>query len=448
MRRARRRPPILTVALGVLTLAAVAVAMAVVGTPSTSSARERTVTVRRGVVESTVSGSGNLAAAKQVNLDFASSGNVTHIYVHEGEKVVKGQLLATIDPSSAKVAVAQAQADLQAAQDTLSSVSSSSSTTTTASTGTTAAVAYVAQANTPTTTTPTTTTPSTKKQSAPSSSSKRSTTQPAASSSSANSSSGSGTKTSYAAALAAVESAQLTVKSAQAELRGTKIIAPVAATVAEVNGSVGATAGSSSTGSSSFIVLAQLQRFKMDLSLTESDIGKVRVGQAATVTVNAASGAEFSAHVASVGVLPTSSSSSTSSSSAVSYPVTLVLDQGGAGIKPGMSASADIITSRASGIVVPTEALNGSTVTVVRNGKQVSRQVQTGVAGDTTTQVLAGLRAGDQVVINAATVTAAAGGTGNTGTGSRLGRFGGGELGGGGFVVPGGGGGPPGGFPK
>ena len=90
-------------------------------------------------------------------------------------------------------------------------------------------------------------------------------------------------------------------------------------------GSSGSSNGSSGSG---VITLAQLSRLKIEVSLSESDIGKVKVGQAATVTVNAASGEEFAAHVTHIGVL-SSSSSGGSSSSAVSYPVTLTLDQTG-----------------------------------------------------------------------------------------------------------------------
>ena len=101
----------------------------------------------------------------------------------------------------------------------------------------------------------------------------------------------------------------------------------------------------------------------MEVSLSESDIGSVKVGQPATVTVNAASGEQFAARVADIGVL-SSSSSSGSSSSAVSYPVTLSLDQTGKSLKAGMSATADIVTSQVTGMAVPSQALSGSTVTV------------------------------------------------------------------------------------
>jgi hypothetical protein len=187
-------------------------------------------------------------------------------------------------------------------------------------------------------------------------------------------------------------------------------------------------------------VLAQISRYKIDVSLSESDIGSVKVGQAATVTVNAASGEEFSAHVTHIGVL---SSSSGSSSSAVSYPVTLTLDQTGKALKAGMSATADIVTDQVTGIAIPSQALSGSTVTVVgKDGTQTSQRVQTGVVGDSTTQVLSGVSVGDKVVVRSAAATAGAAAAGSNQINNALrNRAGGNGLGGGQRQFGGGGGG-------
>jgi hypothetical protein len=159
------------------------------------------------------------------------------------------------------------------------------------------------------------------------------------------------------------------------------------------------------------------------------------------VTVNAASGAQFSARVQSVGVL----SSSSSGSSAVSYPVTLKLLQTASKLKAGMSATADIVVAEASGLVVPSQALTGSTVTVVRDGKRSTQRVQTGVAGDSSTQILSGLAAGDEVVVRSASAAAganaAAGGGANAQNGGAAALAGGGGFGGGGGFRRGGGGG-------
>jgi hypothetical protein len=183
----------------------------------------------------------------------------------------------------------------------------------------------------------------------------------------------------------------------------------------------------------------------MDVSLTESDIGKVKNGQPATVTVNAANGEEFAAHVSSIGVL-----SSSSGGGAVSYPVTLTLDQTGSKLKAGMSATADIITSQSSGVVVPNQALQGSSVTVDRNGKRSTQAVQTGAVGDSGTIVTSGVQAGDQVVVTSASAAAGAAATGAQAAGGLGGtRFGGGGVGvaiGGGGLGGGFGGGGGGGF--
>src|SRR5882757_4773045 len=114
--------PWLNIALGGLCVAAIAVAYTTVGRASqTSTQGTRTATAQKGIVQSTVSGSGNIQAASQLNLGFKTSGTVTHIYVTEGEHVTKGKLLATLDPQSAEVSLEQAKASLQSAEANLAS---------------------------------------------------------------------------------------------------------------------------------------------------------------------------------------------------------------------------------------------------------------------------------------------------------------------------------------
>ncbi len=100
------------------------------------------------------------------------------------------------------------------------------------------------------------------------------------------------------------------------------------------------------------------------MSLSESEIGSVHDGQVATVTVEALNGRKVAAHVVSVSQVPTSTSG------AVSYDVTFQLDQGAEGLKVGMSATAEVVVKQAEGLNVPTSAIKGGTVTVVRGGKQ------------------------------------------------------------------------------
>jgi multidrug efflux pump subunit AcrA (membrane-fusion protein) len=153
--------------------------------------------------------------------------------------------------------------------------------------------------------------------------------------------------------------------------------------------------------------------------MSESSISKVKVGQPATVTVNALATEKLAAHVTSISLLPTSNSG------VVSYQVTLVLDQLQSGLRDGMTATAQIVVSQAQGAIsVPSGAITAragaSTVTVVKNGKQVPQTVVIGVVGDSTTQVLSGLTAGEQVAIPIVTVSSG-NSTSATGTGSRTG---------------------------
>jgi multidrug efflux pump subunit AcrA (membrane-fusion protein) len=406
--------------------------LSVGGTPG-AAVSERTVTVSRGVIETVVSGSGNLAPARQADVNFATSGRITKVYASVNRHVAKGELLARLDSRGARVAVAKAHASLVDAEDALARAKDAAATVATAA-ATTATVAVAAQATPPPTpraggdATPTAT------------ASPAATGTPAATpAASATPESGGGSSTSVESAQAAVDSALLALEEAEDAVDATLLRAPMAGTVASISGAAGDTAGASPE--TAFVVLAQLSKLKLEVALSESDIGKVKVGQSATVTVNAASGEQVAAHVTSVGVLSSESSSTTTTSSAVSYPVVITLDQSTDGLRPGMSATADIVVERVTGLAVPTQALRGSSVTVDRDGTRSTQQVQTGVVGDSTTQVLSGLKAGEKVIITSTSALQGQGAGAGAAQQPRTG-LGGGPSGG--FGERGfGGGGPP-----
>jgi membrane fusion protein, macrolide-specific efflux system len=439
-------------------LAALAVVMAVLAVaeigPATSSARTstQTVTAEQGVVQSTVTGSGNIEAGTDLDVNFQTSGTLSSVDVHVGQHVEKGQLIATLDQSSAQLTLDQAQQNLVAAEDQLSGAESGSSTTSGSSTG-------------------------------------------ASTSSSATSGSTDTTSSaqSIASAQAAVDSAQASVDTAQAALNGTKLFAPVSGTIVSLaslspgdsvsagstgdaatttssgssgtssssgsstgsssgtaTGSLGAsgtsTASSTSSGSatSPFAEIVNTHTMTMTVAFGESDIDKLKVGQTATVTPDALSGVELGARVTAISPV------GTTSSNVVSYDVTLTLDQNASGVKPGMSASAAVIVGQAQGITVPNAAVSGTgslaTVTVLDNGKPTQQQVAVGLRGDSRTQIISGLKAGAQVLITTtlpplssattSTTGASSGTLGGTGTrpgglgGAGAGGFGGGAAGG------------------
>jgi multidrug efflux pump subunit AcrA (membrane-fusion protein) len=459
-RRADR--PWLNYLLSLACVGAIVVAYFSVGRASSTASTGIVVTATRGVVQSTVSGSGTIEAASQFDLGFATSGVVTHVYVKQGDEVAQGELLATLDPRSVEVTVEQAKATLQAAEATLAQEEENAGETSNGS----PSAPVTTQAG---------------KTAAASSSSGGSTT-------SAKKQSAATREANLASAQAAVKSDRLSVESDEQAVQATKLYAPHDGTIVSLSGEAGETVsasgttkvsaasassgsggtstgsssgtgtstgrtgatsaaagssgGSSSTGSSSsgsFAVLSDLTAMQLVVPLSESEIGSVKQGQTATVTVEALKGRKLAAHVAQVATL------ATTSSGVVSYDVSFQLDQLMGGLKPGMSASAEVVVKQGEGVSVPTAAISGGVVTVVRGDKRVSQPVTTGLAGNSSTLILDGLKAGEQVVLPVASTTSSGLGSRLGGRGGALGGGlgGGAALGGGAFRV--GGGGAPGG---
>lgn len=385
---------------------------------TSGAAQYRTETVSAGTLKSTVSASGTLEPAQQSELSFGSSGTVTAVDVTVGEAVRKGQVLASIDPSALQVALQSAQADLTAAQDTLTDL------------------------------------------------------QEADDSSSA----------AIAAAKATVTVKENAVTQAQTNLDGANLTAPFAGIVAAVNvtkgdstgnGSSGATstgdgsgsaAGSggsgasegsgsgasgksttstASTGSSSAITVISKGQYTVSTSVSASDVGSIKQGMQATITGTGADGSIFGT-VSSVGVVATSSDGSSGGST---FPVTVKVTGTHTDLLPGSSVTVAITTKQlANAISVSTDAIttdNGATyVQRLVNGKEVQTKVGLGAVVGRDTVITSGLSSGDQVVIpsfragQASGTTSRGAGSGGAqergfGEGAAGGGFGGGGFGGG-----------------
>ena len=128
------------------------------------------------------------------------------------------------------------------------------------------------------------------------------------------------------------------------------------------------------------------------------------------MTVAAVSGLTLAGRVTSVGLVPDSSGSS------VTYPVKITLDDATTQPRAGMAASVRIVTAQASGLVIPSQALNGFTATVIAGNRRTATRVQTGLEGDDGTIVTDGLSAGQDVVETSASARAGATATAATET--------------------------------
>jgi macrolide-specific efflux system membrane fusion protein len=107
-----------------------------------------------------------------------------------------------------------------------------------------------------------------------------------------------------------------------------------------------------------------------------------------------------------------------------------------------MSASAQVVVQRVDEAVnLPSAAISRrggqSTVTLVKDGKSTTQPVTTGIVGDSTTQIISGVKPGDEVSMSLGSGLSSLG-SGSGGSGGS-GSFGG--AGGGPIAIPGGGGG-------
>jgi len=246
------------------------------------------------------------------------------------------------------------------------------------------------------------------------------------------------TAAALASARANIVGAQVNLATAQKAVDDTALRAPIAGTVATLNGTVGAaqagggnsavssssSSGSSGGGASGLVTLTGISGMQLVASFAETDTAKLRVGQAATVTVDALPTTELAAHIVAV------DGTATSSSGVVTYNVTFALDRSEPGLRPGMTANVDVVVGEADNVLhVPTAAVSGSgsnaSVTVLRNGKQVRVPVVAGLAGDSSTVILSGLTNGEAVVLPSINLTGSSSSSSSQNSGFG-GRFGGG----------------------
>ncbi|HGH0613431.1 efflux RND transporter periplasmic adaptor subunit [Yersinia enterocolitica] len=75
-----------------------------------------TETIGRGDIERNVMASGSLKPSLQVNVGAQVNGQLTKLYVKQGDHVTRGQLLAEIDPTLQQNELRKSEAELQSAQ--------------------------------------------------------------------------------------------------------------------------------------------------------------------------------------------------------------------------------------------------------------------------------------------------------------------------------------------
>ena len=265
----------------------------------------RRASVERGDLRATVSATGKLNAVRTVQVGTQVSGQVSQIFVDFNDKVRKGQLLATIDPTLQRQAVQDAQAGLERAEAQLNLAQQEydrnkqlfdAKIITAAEYGTVEANLTVAKSN--------------------------------------------------------VKSANIALSRARQNLSYTNIHSPIDGVIVERNVDVGQTVAASLSAPQLFLIANDLADMQILASVDESDIGSIQQGQDVRFTVQSYPNREFSGTVSQVRL------QSTTTDNVVSYTaVVSVKNQTGA-LLPGMTATLSFVTGEATDVLtVPSAAL-------------------------------------------------------------------------------------------
>lgn len=341
----------------------------------------QTATVQKGTIVATVSASGKALTTGILNINTQASGVVKEVLVKDGSKVYAGQKIAQITLDSAgQLAYSQALSSFLSAQNSVANAKTSYYTLQAASFAANQKFINDAAARSLTTDDPT-------------------------------------YIQEYDAWKAAeanflqydnnLRQANNSLNSASISLaqNSPTITAPftgVISNISLVSGMV--LAGSSSSTTTRVATIENTSTPIVQVTLSEIDVPKVKVGQKVTVTFDSISGKTFTGIVATVDRI------GTVTSNVVSYLSNIKLDISSSDILPNMAATGEIIIDSKSNVLsVPSSAVhsqNGTyTVQILKNGTVQTNTVEVGIASSSETEIISGLSEGETVVTGTVAVT-------------------------------------------
>jgi len=291
----------------------------------------------RGNLTVTVSATGKLAPTNQVTVGSQLSGLVTKVVVDVNDRVTAGQPLALIDPAQIDDQIRQQQAQIAANQAQVNQAQATVAESR-AQLARLEEVYKLSGGRVP-----------------------------------------SGTelqtgRANYQRAIAALKVAQANVTAARATLAQSQTQRARAIIRSPVNGVVlarqvdpGQTVAASFSTPTLFVIAEDLSKMKLEVAVDEADVGEVKLGQKANFTVDAFPGKTFPATISRVDLgsnLTVSAASSTTTTTTsttgqvVSYAADLTVENPTLQLRPGMTATADIVTSdKQNVLLVPNAAL-------------------------------------------------------------------------------------------
>jgi HlyD family secretion protein len=290
----------------------------------------------RGDLTVTVAATGNLTPTKQVNVGSEVSGIVVDVFVQNNDRVRAGQPLARLDTARLQDALNQSVAQLEAAQAAVAQ-----NQATLDQSGATyrryQEVARLSGGKVP---------------------SKTELDQ---------------AKGDYDRAKANLEAARAQVTQQKAQVSTNRTSLNKATIYSPVNGVVlsrqiepGQTVAAQFNVATLFTIAEDLSQMKLDVKVDEADVGDLRPGEDASFTVDAYPGRSFPAKVGRVdlganatpSVNSAGTSTANSSNTVVAYTASLTVANPDLALRPGMTATATIVTAvRRDVLLVPNAAL-------------------------------------------------------------------------------------------
>ncbi len=218
-----------------------------------------------------------------------------------------------------------------------------------------------------------------------------------------------------------IKQAEASLKSTLDSLAKTTYVSPIDGIITSLQVEEGETAiiGTMNNPGTVMLTIADLSVMEVEVEVDETDVIGVALGQEADVRVDALPNTVFKGQVTEIGssaIQQSTSGLSSSTQESKDFKVVVTLNDPDRKLKPGLSASADIIVARRTqALAVPISALvlrdkpdapagapasarEEEGVFVVEAGRAKFAPVTKGIAGGMNIEIVAGLKEGQEIV--------------------------------------------------
>ena len=319
---------------------------------STAAVPVQVAQVVRGDIHTTISLTGSIQPWKEVNIVPDVPGKVARIYVKEGDRVEQGQVLAELDTRTARLQLEQAEAGLAVAQANFNSASKDWERMQDLHEKGTVSPQQVEKV-----------------------------------------------QLGYEAAKAQLQQAKSGLKLARHYLDVSLMKAPFGGIITGKSMNEGEyinpAMGGMGPGGGSVVTLMDLSRVKIEVHVSERDVGNIHIGQEARITVDTYRGRVFTGKVFNV--------NPTADPMTRSFVVEITVANPQMELRAGMFARVEIVTTEQKNVLlVPVDAIlsegGKSYAFVVERSRARRRSIQLGLQKGAMAELMSGLQEGEKII--------------------------------------------------